>query len=217
MVHQEWKPGFGVRIGRAIDRWAGGGQRAFERALKEYAKENAPGVPTSYRTIVNYVNEATTPSEAWMDAAAAVLRWNPANLKYGEEPERLGEDAVGRYALVPHPDTQGLGSALVRLFVNRYSDLPMPARLMIFGYLLDHFEGDDSVQLQWAEGMRTDHDSTRAEAVDGVLADRFGPLLSRPTITYTATMALAASLTAGAYVLLGTSRATNDQEGNTDD
>lgn len=193
--------GFGIRLGRAIDRWPGGGQRAFADALGKYADKNGIVIPTSYRTLVNYLNGTTHPRPAWVDAAAAVLRWNPDKLLTGHGPER--EETVGdRFDyLIEDADRPEMISDVM---LEEHRDLPEPAFEMIWHFMELYFEGDDE---RWGEEDRP----ARKRQIRAVLDEFFGPLFSRPTTGYATTMALAASLTATAYMRLaaGTARPAN--------
>jgi len=195
MVQPRWR-GFGIRLGRAIDRWPGGGQRAFADALRAHATRTAARLPTSYRTLVNYLNEETTPSVAWVEAAATVLRVPTESLLTGEEAKPAG-DASSGFTISIGGSGAPRASMIMQLFVNRHPDLPMPARLMLFHFLNDYFAGDDN---GWSFGADK---SRRSRDIRRVLDDFYGPLFSRPSMNNAATMALAASLTAAAYVRLG--------------
>jgi hypothetical protein len=192
MPQPEWH-GFGIRLGRAIDRWPGGGQRAFATALAEYAERHGINIPTSYRTLVNYLGGTTHPSAAWVEAAANVLRWNAEYLSTGDGQERPADEGSGLVLEVSGEGGQRT-SALMQLFVNRHGDLPMPARLMVYGFLDHYFAGSD---LDWTDipDRRTD--------VHRVLDEYFGPLLAAPSTKHNTTMALTASLLAAAYIRLG--------------
>ena len=181
--------GLGLRLGHAIDRWSGGGQRAFVDALKKFVRANKDvDVPTSYRTLVNYLNERTQPSEAWVEAAAVVLRWNPLNLLTGEEPEREGS-ALDGLKFEPQRAGQEQVSALVMYLNRQHLDMPISARWMLVHFIDDYF-GDEL-------------EASSGDDRDDVLRSYFGPLFSRPKMPYNETIALAASLTAAAYLRLG--------------
>lgn len=196
-MQPDWK-GFGIRLGRAIDRWPGGGQRAFADALEQHAKRNGLRIPTSYRTLVNYLNGVTRPSEAWIEAAAAVLRWNAGNLLTGEGPEREGGEIAGLQMTVSGEGAER-SSMLVQMIVNRYGDLPMAARWMLFWFAFQYFEHDDA---GWTAADRR----RRQGQVEAVMDHYFGPLLTRPSMRDLETMALAASLTAAAYLRIADTR-----------
>lgn len=202
MVQPRWE-GFGIRLGRAIDRWPGGGQRAFTAALEAYAAQNELGIPTSYRTLLNYLSEKTQPSTAWVDAAAAVLRWNPENLLTGKGEERPNGYETGGTKMLATATAAPRMVALVELFVNEYVDLPMPARQMIFNFLDDYFAGHDA---DWSDV------SAREPEVNRVLNEFFRPLLTRHTMNRADTMALASTLTAAAYVRFGSGSTINKEE-----
>jgi hypothetical protein len=189
-VQPEWK-GFGIRLGRAIDRWPGGGQRAFVAALRDHATQEGINIPTSYRTLINYMSGRTTPPESWVRAAATVLRWRPEYLLTGEGPEREGETDTG-FTMSVSADAGPRMSALNRLFVNAYVDIPFSARLFVLRFLMDYFSNDD----QW------DDLPQKSQAVNRVLREYFAPLLTRQTMSDPNMMALTASLTAAAYVRL---------------
>lgn len=181
--------GFGIRLGLAIDRWSGGGKRAFRDALKKYVDDNEDvDVPTSYRTLVNYLNERTQPSEAWVEAAAAVLRWKFHNLLTGEGPEREGSALTG-LKFEPQRAGQEQVSAVVMYLNRKHLDMPIAARWMLV-HFIDRYFGDELEASSAADW----HD---------VLRSYFGPLFGRPKMPYNETMALAASLTAAAYLRLG--------------
>lgn len=202
MSKPEWD-GFGIRLGRAIDKWSGGGQRPFVRALKRYAKEQRLQIATSHRTLVNYLNGSTRPNEVWVRAAAAVLRWNPEHLLYGgDAPERVGErpatsessgislnvggDATERTSLLVHYITH----------LEELIDLPMHARMMLFYFFADYFQDD-------LDGWGSEHRARRQGQVRALLEEFFGPLLTRSSMDTYATMALTASLVSAAYVRAG--------------
>lgn len=193
--------GFGIRLGRAIDRWPGGGQRAFAKALEDYARQNDLRIPTSYRTLLNYLGGHTRPSTAWVEAAAAVLRWNPENLLTGKGPERPAGKEPGLRITIE-------GAAIARvdtlsdLIFNRYVDLPLAVRWMMFNFVDELFENDDA---DWEDY------EARREDVERVLREYFRPLLTRHTMSDAATKALAASLTAAAYVRSGHTSPTKEE------
>jgi hypothetical protein len=196
-VQPDWN-GFGVRLGRAISRWQGGSQRAFAEAMAKHKKRHRVVIPTSYRTLLNYLSGATHPSVAWVEAAAAVLRWNPENLLYGTDPERLGEPAASsgiRFSVTG--EAAHRTSALVHLILNEYFDLPMEARNMMFGFA-GHYYADD---LDGWEKWQFPENPRRKE-VQALLREHFAPLLSAPRMGELELMALAASLTAAAYLRL---------------
>lgn len=198
----DWN-GFGIRLGRAIDRWPGGGQRAFADALGKYADDNGIVIPTSYRTVVNYLNGSTHPRPAWVEAAAAVLRWNPENLLTGAGPERAEGSVGGRFDyLIEDEDRPEMISDVM---LEYHRDLPEPAFEMIWHFMELYFEGDDA---GWSEEDRP----RRVKDVRRALDEFFGPLLARPATGYAATMALAASLTATAYmrIVAGTAKPQED-------
>jgi hypothetical protein len=189
----DWK-GFGIRLGRAIDRWPGGGQKAFTRELASHAERHGLRIPTSYRTLVNYLTRVTRPSVAWVEAAAAVLRWNSEYLLTGEGQEREGDTGEG----VQLSFKGGAGpraSLLNRLIVRELADLPMTARLMIFRFVDDYFAEE-------ADGWEVDDLPRRAEDVERALREFFGPLLARPRMRDFEINALVAALTAAAYTRL---------------
>lgn len=202
-MQPNWE-GFGVRLRRAIDRWPGGGQRAFMDELRSFAERNELRIPTSYRTLVNYLNKKTRPTEAWVDAAATVLRWRSENLLTGEGPERADDDHP-RLKIRVSEDAGPRTSTLTRLVLNRYIDLPMSARLMMVNFLDDYFAGD-------FEGWTYEAPCTRDHDVRRVLADYFAPLLAAPTMRHAEIMALASSLTAAAYVRLGAADGSGKRE-----
>ncbi len=204
-----WK-GFGTRLGRAIDRWPGGGQKAFARALAAHAARHRLKLHASYRTVVNYLNGQTHPSEAWVEAAAAVLGWNAPNLLTGEGPERPGEEQPPTSA-APAGEAAARHRVLARSFIDR-SDLPMPARWMIFYFLDDYFA---SRARDWTAAVEAEWAWYHAE-VDAAVREHFGPLLARPAMPYAETMALAASLTAAAYVRLAAAGRPSGRRGHTD-
>lgn len=195
MESADWE-GFGVRLGRAIDRWTGGGQRAFVDALQDYADQHGVRIPTSYRTVVNYLNGTTRPSEAWVHAAADVLRWNPDNLLTGQGPER----EAGKVGVLFERD-RGVdrSRALQALIVgnDRLSDLPVAARMMMLYFISDYLADD-------LDGWRGDEAmERRADQVGGLVETFFGPLLDRPRMDADSVMAFTASLVAAAYVRAG--------------
>lgn len=194
--------GFRIRLGRAIDRWTGGGQRAFVGALRKYADDNGLVIPTSYRTVVNYLNGSTHPRPAWVEAAAAVLRWNPDNLLTGVGPEREEGSVGGRLDYLTEDEDRP--EMISDVMLEDHRALPEPAFEMIWHFMEMYFEGDDE---RWGEEDRP----RRQKEIRGVLDEFFGPLFSRPTTGYATTMALAASLTATAYMRLaaGTARPTD--------
>ena len=204
---QPRREGLGLRLGRAIDRWSGGGQRAFVDALKKYVYDDPyTDVPTSYRTLLNYLNETTQPSEAWVEAAAVVLRWNPRNLLTGEEPEREGPVLEG-LTYTPRAGFQERTGTLVHFLRHHHPDMPIGAQLMVMHFMDDYF-GDD------LEGWDPDDPKhkSQVERTADVLASNFQPLFSRPKMSHLETMALAASLTAAAYVRLGAGRSIGIKE-----
>lgn len=192
MESADWE-GFGIRLGRAIDRWTGGGQRAFADALRDYAERHGVRIPTSYRTLVNYLNGTTRPSEAWVQAAADVLRWNPENLLTGQGPER----EAGKVGVLFERD-RGVdrSKALSELIVgsDQLSDLPVAARMMLLSFVSDYM-GDDLDGWRGAENRQR-----REEQVWELLERFFGSLLTRPRMDSNAVMAFTASLVAAAYV-----------------
>lgn len=209
MVQPRWE-GFGIRLGRAIDRWPGGGQRAFTAALKEHAAKSELNIPTSYRTLLNYLSEKTQPSTAWVEAAAAVLRWNPENLLTGEGDERPGgsdrtPSGLRHTITGPTPAVHRMEVLLMDVFMPRYPyvDLPMPARWMIAEFLDMYFE---PLALDWEDLPARERD------VDRVMKDFFGPLIARHTMGHAATMALAAALTAAAYIRVGEQSPTQEDD-----
>ena len=77
------KQTFQGRLDAAIRGWTGGGRKAFARAMK------ARGVSGhTYRTLLNYLNtnpgEGTTPSQVWIENAAAVTQVPLEWLRDGE-------------------------------------------------------------------------------------------------------------------------------------
>ena len=196
-VEPKWD-GFGVRLGRAIDRWPGGGQKKFATALKKYAEEHGLTLHTSYRTVLNYVSDKTRPSTAWVEAAAEVLRWRAENLLTGELPERDGAETRTSFQFTADSTVAPRTSALMAAFVNRYADLPMPARLMVFWFLDEYFEDVEDVEDGWEFTAPTYRQ--RAARVHGVLEEFFGPLLSASKMPRSQVNALAASLVAAAYI-----------------
>ncbi len=190
------KRGFGTRLGRAIDRWPGGGKRAFVRALAEYAEQNRLYVPTSYRTLINYVTkEDARPSAAWIAAAAAVLRVSPDHLLTGE---RLNEEERGIVVQATRESGPRF-QALMHLVVNRYGDLPMGARWMMLYFVDTYLERE-------TKGWEAQNWTLRRPQVERIVKEYFGPLLDVPTMRHEAVMALTASLAAAAYTRLGAER-----------
>lgn len=185
--------GFGIRLGRAISRWHGGGQRAFAKALETYKKESGEQIPVSYRTLLNYLSETTHPSLAWVEAAAAILRWNPENLLTGEGPEREGGSLEG-LVFQPQHAGQERAQAIVQYLRREHADMAIGAQWMLLRFIDDYF-GDRGEE--WGQ----DDNGDAARALE-VLHSTFGPLLSRPKMDYYETMALAASLTSAAYLRL---------------
>jgi hypothetical protein len=193
MVQPDWQ-GFGIRLGRAIDRWPGGGQRAFADALAAYAKRRGIAIPKSYRTLVNYLNGDTQPGEAWVDVAAAVL----GNTTAEELITGLSHDgATGRpddwagIALQGPATPRAL--ALMDLVMNAYLDLPWEARLIVHGFAGFYFGND-------TEGW--DDRAARRADVDDMVRTYFGPLRvpAAAKMDTASIMALTASLAAAAYL-----------------
>lgn len=194
-MEPDWK-GFRIRLGRAIDRWPGGGQRDFAEELKAHARKTGTKIPTSARTLINYLQGETRPSRAWVDAAAEVLRWNPDHLLAGVGPERPG--GVGVTELSFESDFRDKGPEMGRMLLDLLdddTDRPWGADMMIFEVLLAHFEGDE-------DGWEPADRPRRQEEVNAVLRAFYGPLLARPRMRYHETMALTATLTAAAYLAM---------------
>jgi hypothetical protein len=196
-VETDWE-GFGIRLGRALDRWPGGGQRKFADALAKYAKRQKITIPTSYRTLLNYLSGSTRPSTAWIEAAASVLgQPGPQWLMSGVESE-LGraDDWTGLGVQITHtPESTPRAVALAHLVLDRHLSLPWAARWIMHGFTSFYFAHD-------TEGW-DDQRSRRAD-VDEVVQAYFGPLL-RPAASRmrdTEIMALTASLAASAYLQL---------------
>jgi hypothetical protein len=198
MTQPQWDT-FGVRLGRAIDRWPGGGQRKFATALRQHAEQRGLSIPTSYRTLVNYLNGTTRPPVAWVDAAADVLRWRSTYLLTGEGEERQGAADSGFTMAVSGSGAPRM-SVLMHLIANVYcGNLPMDARLMIVRFAEAYFSEDGGV---WnANDM-----ISRREDVLRMLKEFYGPLLAGPSMREFETAALAASLTAAAYIRIGARR-----------
>lgn len=202
----DWK-GFPIRLGMAIGRWPGGGQRKFAAALKEYADKAGINVPTSYRTLVNYLQGETRPSEAWVGVAADVLRTTPLQLLNGiQEDMRAGVQWTVDTAPETHPRTD----ALVHSILNHYFELPFAARQTMYYVAEAHFANDFS---GWLRDEPFEHpdgevqvfqvrNSDKVTEIREVIADYFGPLLSHPKMGELAAMALASSLAAAAYLRL---------------
>jgi len=193
----DWK-GFRIRLSRAIDRWPGGGQRAFIKALKAYAARNGITIPKSYRTLVNYLNGETQPTLAWVEAAAAVLKQPPGFLLTGmtESGERRPDDWTGlQVQFAVSPESAPRAEALAHFILGGYLDLPWEARLIMHGFV-GFFFGHDT------DGW-DDRESRRSDVAD-VVRTYFGPLCqpSAARMGEVAIMALAASLAASAYLQL---------------
>jgi hypothetical protein len=195
----DWE-GFPIRLRMAISRWPAGGQRAFAKALGRYAKKNGIVIPTSYRTLVNYLNGKTRPRHAWVEAAAAMLRTSPEALLTGVQVE----DVVGaRFGYMIEDEDRP--EMISDVLLEDYRDLPEPAFDMVWHFMAFYFEGDDD---GWGEEDRP----RRTKEIRAALRYFFGPLLARPSTSYAATMALAASVTATAYmrIVAGTAKPEED-------
>jgi len=193
----DWK-GFRIRLRRAIDRWPHGGHRAFAKALKAYAARNRVKIPTSYRTLVNYLNGETRPSLAWVEAAAAVLKHPPGFLLSGmtESGEQRPDDWTGlQLQFAVSPESAPRAEALAHFILGGYLDLPWEARLIMHGFV-GFFFGHDTDGWDDREGRRSD--------VEDVVQTYFAPLCqpSAARMGEVPIMALAASLAASAYLQL---------------
>jgi hypothetical protein len=196
----DWK-GFPIRLGRAIDRWPGGGQRAFAKALTRHADAHGIVIPTSYRTLVNYLNGRTRPRRAWLAAAADVLGQSPDWLLAGVAESRDGrpDDWAGvQMQVTTAPESAPRALALASFILNGYHDLPSEARLIMWGFA-GFFFGHDTAGWDDKESRRAD--------VEDVVRTYFGPLRqpSAAKMGEVEIMALAASLAASAYLQLGPS------------
>jgi hypothetical protein len=192
MEQPDWK-GFGIRLGRAIDRWPGGGQRAFVKALAAHAKRSGTAVPTSYRTLVNYLNGKTRPGRAWIDAAAVVLGASPAELLTGVSESRAAARPDDWAGVALEGPVTPRAVALMDLVMNAYLDLPWDARLIVHGFAGFYFGSD-------TEGW--DDRAARRADVDHMVRTYFGPLRSTAAtkMDTASIMALTASLAAAAYL-----------------
>jgi hypothetical protein len=196
----DWE-GLPIRLGRAIDRWPGGGQRAFAKALKDHAKAHGIVIPTSYRTLVNYLNGSTRPRQAWVAAAADVLGSSPGELLTGiSDPGGGRPDDWAGIAL--HGPASPRALALLDLVMNDYLDLPWEARLIMHGFAGFYFGHD-------TDGWE-DRESRRAD-VENVVRTYFGPLRqpSAAKMGEVTIMALTASLAASAYLQFDSSALQN--------
>ena len=97
----------GKRIERALTHW-GGGHRAFARQMQK--REIRGG---TYRSLVNYKNDATVPSMKWIEEAATILEVSAEWLgteKGSMVPQDLGEEIVRENR--PHRENPWLGKLL---------------------------------------------------------------------------------------------------------
>jgi hypothetical protein len=205
---EDWD-GFPIRLGRAIDRWPGGGQRKFAEALKAHAERHGLTIPTSSRTVVNYLSADTRPSAAWIDAAATVLGQSSEWLLSGvtasmaERPNDWAGITI-EYSVTP----EGLPRArsLVHLIVGGYPDLPWEACMIMHG-VASYFFGADT------EGW-DDQERRRAD-VEEFVRRYFGPLRQPSTAKMgeAAVMALTASLAASAYLQLDAEKVIQNKRG----
>jgi hypothetical protein len=196
MEQADWQ-GFGIRLGRAIDRWPGGGQRAFVKELAAHATRSGIAIPKSYRTLVNYLNGTTRPSSAWVAAAADVLGQPAEWLLAGVESRTERPDdwaGVGVQAVVT-ADSAPRAEALVHLILDGYLDLPWEARLIMHGAASFFFAHDTE---GWEDRQR------RREDVAEFVQTYFGPLRQplAAKMGEVAIMSLASSLAASAYLQL---------------
>ncbi len=183
MKEPDWG-GFPARLSRSLDRWGGGGGRAFAWALRKYSVDTGTTIPTSYSTLLNYIAANTVPREAWVEAAAEVLRVPRDWLLYGLD-EARGSDEATLTVHAPGPDAKT--NQAIKQFLDHHLDLPLFARLMVWSFLGDLFRLRDELGV----GRGT----VKAAAVDYL-----GPLFTNPGMAHADIMALAHSLSSAAYV-----------------
>ena len=68
----------GSRIKRALKHW-GGGHRPFAREMQKRGVRGG-----TYRSLVNYMNDATAPSLRWLEEAAAITDISAEWLRTGK-------------------------------------------------------------------------------------------------------------------------------------
>ncbi|HUF68149.1 MAG TPA: hypothetical protein VMM79_05795, partial [Longimicrobiales bacterium] len=168
----------------------------FAKAMAQYARRHDVNIPTSYRTLANYLSERTRPSVAWVDAAAAVLRQSPQYLISGLESSRPSEQGTpGLKTTLEGPEATR-ADALVHLVFNEYLDLPPNARDMMWRFVNCYYGDDIDGWHDWSNNPR------RPAEVAAVVRDHYGPLLAAPRMGELEATALAATLTAAAYLRL---------------
>lgn len=195
----------GIRLGRAIDRWPGGGQMRFAAALAEHADRHGLTFPRSYRTLVNYLQGRAKkgPNRAWLDAAAELLGVTSEWLLTGAEDrhaEASREGAV-QYTVNGSLKARERTSALIDLILNQYHDLPMEGRQIIFDFVEAYYEGDFD---GWDQVFHPGNE--RARQVDSAVREHFGAALGKPTADDLRLMSTVCALAAAAYSKLSLDR-----------
>jgi hypothetical protein len=171
------------------------------RQLARAVADAHPGLRgTSYGGVRQYADgQITNPRVDVLRALASTLGVRGDWLAFGEGPMTAIAESVERargLTVSVTGEAAHRTQALVHLIINGVTDLPMSARQMVFGFVNDFYGDAIDGWEDWLLNPRL-----KAEVRD-IVDEHYGPLLDAPRTGELEATALAATLTAAAYLRL---------------